>query len=103
MELTEFGERLAKLRTAKDISARKMSYLLGQSENYINKVENGKIHPSMRAFFDICSYLEISPKDFFDEENNNPDAVNEMIVDYKRLDNDTQSHVAGIVKGLIKN
>lgn len=100
MEITGFGERLAKLRTVKGISSRKMSYLLGRSDNYINKIENGKTYPSMSVFFDICSCLEISPKDFFDDENNYPVAVNEMINEYKRLDSAAQTHITGIVKVL---
>jgi len=100
MDLTSFGERLAKLRTAKGVSARAMSLTLGQSANYINKIENGKNLPSMATFFEICDYLEISKRDFFDEENNDPSHVMEMVVEYKRLDSNTQSQVTGIVKEL---
>ena len=98
MELSDFGQRLAKLRTVKNVSAREMSLSIGQSENYINKIENSKSFPSMTAFFDICDYLGISPKDFFDADNNNPDQVSDMVGDYKRIDSDAQSHIAGLVK-----
>ena len=103
MELSGFGERLAKLRTTKNVSAREMSLSIGQSANYINKIENGKSLPSMTAFFDICDYLEISHMDFFDEANNDPIQVNEFIEDYKRLDNSTQSHFAEIVKKVLND
>jgi len=102
MELMEFGERLAQLRLVKKVSAREMSLSIGQSANYINKIENGITLPSMAALFDICDYLEISPKDFFDTENNNPSMVNEFITDYKRLDNSSQSHLAGLVRGIVQ-
>lgn len=62
-----FCKRLAELRMQKGISAREMSLSLGLSDSYINKIENGKTLPSMEAFFDICNYLEVSPKDFFDD------------------------------------
>ena len=61
------GERLAKLREAKGVSAREMSLSIGQSANYINKIENQKAYPSMEAFFYICKYLGVTPRDFFDE------------------------------------
>ena len=80
-----------------------MSLTIGQSANYINKIENGKALPSMTAFFDICDYLNIHPKDFFDLENKNPNLVTDMISDYKRLDSTAQSHVSGIVKELVRN
>ena len=103
MELTKFGERLAKLRTATGISARKMSFSIGQNDSYINKIENGRIYPSMTAFFEICKCLNISERDFFDLENNHPLEVNEMLTEYKRLDSSAQTHVAGIIKVLINN
>lgn len=77
-----FCKRLADLRIQKGISAREMSLSLGLSDSYINKIENGKTLPSMEAFFDICNFLEISPRDFFDEGYALPiliqSAVNEM-------------------------
>ena len=102
MELLEFGERLAHLRSIKNVSAREMSLSIGLSANHINKIENGKILPSMTAFFDICDYLKISPKDYFDLESNNPNLVSEMVNDYNRLDSDAQANVAGIIKGLAR-
>ena len=103
MELTEFGERLAELRVLRSVSAREMSLSIGLSANHINKIENGKILPSMTAFFDICDYLNVSPKDFFDLDNNDPDMVKEMVNDYKRLDSTVQANVAGIIKGLARD
>jgi len=103
MELMEFGERLAELRIVKNVSAREMSLSIGQSANYINKIENGITLPSMTAFFDICDYLGIHPKDFFDRDNNNPSMVNEHIIDYMRLDSTSQTHITGLVKELVRS
>ena len=61
-------ERLTQLRTQKGVSARDMSLSLGQSESYINKIENGKSLPSMEVFFYICEYFGVHPKDFFSPE-----------------------------------
>ena len=103
MEQDKFGDRLAELRTIKGVSAREMSLSIGHSENYINKVENGKTLPSMAAFFYICEYLRISPKDFFDKNNNNPSMVNEHIADYIKLDITSQAQINGFVKEIVKN
>ena len=59
-----FYDRLASLRTKLGVSAREMSLSLGQSESYINKIENKKSLPSMTGFFYICEYLGIHPKRF---------------------------------------
>ncbi len=65
-----FKIRLRNLRQKKDISAREMSLGLNQNESYINRIESGKTFPSMSAFFDICAYLKISPREFFSYEGN---------------------------------
>lgn len=46
-----FYERLSKLRSQKNVSARDMSLSIGQSENYINSIENKRMLPSMMGFF----------------------------------------------------
>jgi len=61
-----FAEKLAKLRTIKQISAREMSLSLGQGASYINDIENKRYLPSMAMFFEICEYLGVSPLEFFD-------------------------------------
>jgi len=103
MEIMEIGERLAELRLYKGVSAREMSLSIGQSENYINKIENGRSLPSITALFDICYYLNISLKDFFDRSNNNPSMVKEYITDYMRLNDTSQAQIAAIVKDLARD
>ena len=53
-----FRQRLTQLRIQKGVSARDMSLSIGQSESYINKIENGKSFPSMQIFFyiDVVSF-----------------------------------------------
>ncbi len=68
----QFSLRLSELRQHKRISARVMSHLLGQSDNYINMIENGHSLPSMSVFFTICRFFEITPSEFFEFDNHNP-------------------------------
>lgn len=93
-------ERLAKLRTQKGVSARDMSLSLGQANNYINNIENKKSLPAMQSFFYICEYLGITPQEFFDEENPNPEALQEFIAEAKRLDSNAMTYILGIMKEL---
>lgn len=80
------SERIAALRTARNISARDMSFSLGQSTNYINSIENKHSLPSMSMFLYICDFLGISPRDFFDEENECPELVARIGEVLKKLD-----------------
>lgn len=81
----EFGMRLAKLRTAADISAREMSLALGQNPSYINRIENNKAYPSMEVFFYICDYLKISPRDFFEEGISYPKEMEDLFEELQNL------------------
>lgn len=73
-----FIERLTLLRQQKNVSAREMSLALGQNDSYINRIENGKAFPSMQVFFYICEYLEVTPQEFWDCENNSPKKIDEI-------------------------
>ena len=98
----EFQTRLAQLREKKGVSARDMSLSIGQNPGYINNIETGKALPSMSGFFYICEYLQLSPKDFFDTDAKNPEKLNELIKDLKRLDDKQLDGIASIVQGLVK-
>lgn len=103
MDIDEkFAERLAQLRLIKGVSARDMSLSLGQSTGYINNIENKNNLPSMTAFFYICEYLNISPKDFFDFESENPEKLNDVIVDLKKLTAEKLNHISEVIKDLAK-
>lgn len=97
-----FCERLSKLRLKKGVSARNMSLSLGQSSGYINKIENHKALPSMNIFFYICEYLGISPREFFDEENNNPKLINEINIALKNLNDDQLNIILNLIKNFDK-
>lgn len=79
------AERIALLRTTKNISARDMSLSLGQNPNYINSIENRKILPSMQMFLYICEFLEVTPKDLFDESISKPSTFHKSMDVFKGL------------------
>ncbi|MBC2723813.1 helix-turn-helix transcriptional regulator [Desulfosporosinus sp.] len=95
-----FYQRLTTLRTQKGVSARDMSLSLGQSESYINKIENKKSLPSMTGFFYICEYLNVPPKDFFNDEVSFPTKLNDLINASKKLSDGQLEHLLAIIKDL---
>ncbi|EHL15068.1 helix-turn-helix domain-containing protein [Peptoanaerobacter stomatis] len=98
----DFAKRLSELRLINSVSARDMSLSLGQSESYINKIENSKAFPSMEMFFYICDYLNISPKDFFDYGVKNPNLRDAIIQDLNQIDYKYIENLHEIIKGLKK-
>ncbi|MBR4027300.1 MAG: helix-turn-helix transcriptional regulator [Lachnospiraceae bacterium] len=95
-----FANRIALLREKKNISAREMSLSIGQNSSYINRIENKQTFPSMRSFFYICEYLDISPKDFFDTESSNPFLIDEILQELKTLDVNQLNVILAVSKAL---
>ncbi len=98
----DFSLRLAKLRGEKGVSARDMSLSMGQNPGYINNIESGKSMPSLSGIFFICEYLGITPKDFFDEDSNNPSKAKELFEIAKTLSNEQLDSLINLAKGLKK-
>ena len=98
----EFSLRLAKLRTEKGISAREMSLDIAQNGNYINQIENKKTFPTMATFFYICEYFHITPAEFFQEDNQNPQKLNALIEKLKKLDETQFSIICATVEQFLK-
>ena len=96
------AERIGVLRTKKGVSARDMSLSIGQSENYINKIENRQSMPSLQGLFFICEYLGITPMEFFDETSGDPARLKELVADLKKLDDAALSHVHSVVRDIIR-
>ena len=95
-----FSERLTQLRMEKGVSARDMSLSLGQSESYINKIENRRTMPSMTGFFYICEYLGIEPQDFFDTKTISPTKAAEIIEQIGKLSSEKADHILEVIKDL---
>lgn len=102
MENIEFRRRLAELRNNKGLSARDMSLSLGQSQSYINNIENGVNYPSFPNFFYICDFLEITPSEFFDVQSHNPTKLNELMTAAKGLNNEQLDSIITIIKSMKK-
>lgn len=100
VEKEEFIKRLTQLRVQKGVSARDMSLSIGQSAGYINNIENGVNLPSMAAFFYICDYLGISPRDFFDTQTTAPSKASELLEVAKTLEPEQLDHLIALAKGL---
>ena len=57
--------RITELRLAKDVSEHRMSLDLGKSGSYIRGVTSGAALPSLKELFNIISYFDITPAEFF--------------------------------------
>ena len=101
--LEMFCKRLTELRIQKGVSARDMSLSLGQSESYINKIENKRTLPSMTGFFYICEYFGITPDEFFNEKIALlPGKSKELTEEIEKLPHEQAEHILLLIKDLNK-
>lgn len=98
----KFAERLTQLRLAKGVSARDMSLSIGQSEGYINKIENGNSLPSMMCFFYICEYFDITPEQFFSYETEDPKLCKELLTNIERLSPRQACHILEVIRDILE-
>lgn len=78
MDFQFIRDRISVLRTKKNVSEYKMSTDLGHSKSYMQSISSGRSTPSLGEFLYICEYLGVTPKEFFDEEINEPQLVQKL-------------------------
>ena len=57
--------RITELRIKHDVSEHKMSLDLDKSGSYIRSITSGASMPSVKELFNIISYFDMTPADFF--------------------------------------
>lgn len=63
------GERIKFYRYQKGLSTNKLANMSGISQSYLRDIELGMKNPTVEVVYLICQALEISMKEFFDEES----------------------------------
>ncbi len=81
-------DRITELRMKKDVSENRMSLELGNGRSYINNIVSGRILPSMEQFLQICTYLDVTPEQFFRGDLQEPSLVKETSHLIEGLDKD---------------
>lgn len=85
MEPEYITKRITELRLKKGIAEHRMSLELGHSRSYMQSISSGRALPSLTEFLAICDYLDVSPRDFFDDVNPNPTLIREIAEKSKNL------------------
>ncbi len=84
----QFSKRLAELRIKKGVSARDMNLSIGQNPGYIRAIECGTTFPTMASFFYICEYLNVTPQDFFNFNEEPSNGLNFLVDQLRQFDNE---------------
>ena len=94
------AKRITQLRLKAGVSARSMSLTIGQNPVYINNIESGKSLPSVMGLIYICDFFHITPKEFFDADNPNPEKLNQINDLLKTLNDEQLGLIINVINGL---
>ena len=101
LDATFIRHRISELRTKKGVSEYKMSADLGHSKTYIQSISSGRALPSMGEFLYICEYLGVTPKEFFDTDNAQPQLVTKLSNLAKKLPTDDVEALINMAERLV--
>lgn len=87
MNYKQIVERLSLIRTRKNLSSRELGLMLGNSDTYFYKVEDGSIVLNVPKLCEILEALEVDTEEFFYDDFD----------DYKK-----DKELLGITKSLSK-
>lgn len=95
--------KITQLRLQKNVSEHRMSLDLGHARSYIHGIVSGRTLPSMQEFLAICDYFEITPEQFFYENNDsvNPTLLSGLIHEANKLSEEDLSLILVLVKKII--
>ena len=95
-------DRITQLRLKKGVSEYQMSYDLGHSRGYVYNISSGKALPPLKELFAICDYFEITPQQFFDTSEQNPELIQKALEGMRRLDEGDMLMLLGFINRLLK-
>ena len=99
----KFIERISKLRNDNNLSARKLSNLIGKNYGYINKLECDKdFLQTIDTLFDILEVCNTTPAEFFYYDPSQYKNDKDIIELLSKVDEDTKKAVIIMLKK-IKN
>lgn len=93
-------QRILKLVADSGESERSFSFKMGRSHSYLGNITSGRALPSMTDFLEICRLLNVTPKDFFDEENQQPTCRDSLFEDLMHLNGKDVLLIKSIIERL---
>ena len=101
MDMNFVRTRITQLRMAKGISEYQMSLDLGMSKGYIQSISSGNALPSLKQLFNICDYMNISLKEFFDENPDQSKIQADILEKLSKLDTEDLDAINHLIDHLI--
>lgn len=89
MQYDEFiRNRITELRMQKDVSEHRMSLDLDKSGSYIRGITSGAALPSLKELFNIITYFNMTPTEFFSPMENSETLYHKLCEQLRTLNED---------------
>lgn len=96
----DIGKKITYFRQQKGYSVNKLANLAGISQSYLRDIELGKKNPTVEILSYICEALNISLRDFFDDETSSKLLDNALITKIYQLSSEQQSALLALLDTL---
>ena len=103
MDYDFIRQRITDLRIKKGVSEYQMSLDLGHSRSYVQNIASGRSKPSIEEFLYICEYLNVTPRDFFDEGVAEPILIRKALDGMRDLSDKDLLSLLGLIDRLREN
>lgn len=68
--MNDYGKRIAELRKSKNLTQAELGKKLNVTSQAVSKWENGLSEPDLDTISKLCSILNMSVNEFFENKNN---------------------------------
>lgn len=94
----DIAARIKFFREQKGYTVNKLANLAGISQSYLRSVELGQKSPTIETLSELCWALDISLRDFFDEETLSSLQHDELFQQMYRLNNEQRKAITALLK-----
>lgn len=94
----DIAARIRFFREQKGYTVNKLANLAGISQSYLRSVELGQKNPTIETLSELCWALDISLRDFFDEETLSSLQHDELFQQMYRLNNEQRKAITALLK-----
>lgn len=64
--LKEFGQQVKNIRLSKKLTQVEVSTAMGRDQQSLQRVESGRVNPSLSYLLELAQALQVDPKELFD-------------------------------------
>lgn len=96
----DISKRITHFRTLKGYTVNKLATLSGISQSYVREIELGKKNPTVEILSILCDTLDISLKEFFDDQTQEDFTQDPLVVQIYQLTPSQREHLSKFLKSM---